>query len=615
MGKGNRERLRRESDNLTSAEVKAKSTKNQTQKGVPLWAGNLILSLIGLLLVVVIIVTTISSSGIVLKLTKYASSNSYELTGTQMTYIFKTLYNNFAAQYSSYFNYLVDTTKSLKDQNSFYKNEDGSDMTWFDYFAFQTEAEAEQLLVLCEMAKARGLDKLTEDEEKEIENAIKTLESTAFNNGYSFKNFIKIMYGPGVTEKDIVTVMTYQTIASNFYEVIQKELEDKITSDRVDAYFAENEKDFILVDYITFSPSASLLAPSTTASEEDKLAASKDYEEDKKLVDEYMKLLKDAKDADAFKSIVIDFYMASEYDDSFDTVYGEEFEDIDEGKRPSEDDKKKFKEETLKKLKEELLKINPFADVKEETEEDKKDDSEKTEEEDKKSDIEKANEAVYDELLGEFSNLINNIFYKGANYSKDNETSEWLFNKDTKVNDKKTTDAKEESKDTGAKSYSGTVALLVKAQYKDTTKTQNVSHLLVQVAEDATDAAKKEAQEEAKSLYNEFMKGSDKSKEAFDKFAEEHTDDSNVYYENVSKGEMVEEFENWIYAKRNVGDVEIVETDYGFHIMYYAGEGVEHWYKDVKNAIYEEDYKAWMEQAKKDANVVINSKNINKIDT
>ena len=73
MGKGNRNKLRRENDNLVNADTKVKTAKKQA-KGVPLWAGNMILGAIGLLLVVVILVTTISSSGIVLKLTKYASS-------------------------------------------------------------------------------------------------------------------------------------------------------------------------------------------------------------------------------------------------------------------------------------------------------------------------------------------------------------------------------------------------------------------------------------------------------------------------------------------------------------------------------------------------------------
>ena len=128
MGKGNRNKLRRENDNLVNADTKVKAAKKKTN-GVPLWAGNMVLGAIALMLVVVILVTTISSSGIVLRLTKYASSNSYQLTGSQMTYIFRTLYNNFAEQYSSYLSYILDTSKSLKDQDSIYEDENGKKLT------------------------------------------------------------------------------------------------------------------------------------------------------------------------------------------------------------------------------------------------------------------------------------------------------------------------------------------------------------------------------------------------------------------------------------------------------------------------------------------------------
>ena len=40
-------------------------------------------------------------------------------------------------------------------------------------------------------------------------------------------------------------------------------------------------------------------------------------------------------------------------------------------------------------------------------------------------------------------------------------------------------------------------------------------------------------------------------------------------YEDVYKGQMVPEFENWCFdASRQVGDYGIVKTTYGYHIMY-----------------------------------------------
>ncbi|MBE6812024.1 MAG: hypothetical protein E7523_03985 [Ruminococcaceae bacterium] len=44
-------------------------------------------------------------------------------------------------------------------------------------------------------------------------------------------------------------------------------------------------------------------------------------------------------------------------------------------------------------------------------------------------------------------------------------------------------------------------------------------------------------------------------------------------YEDVAKGSMVANFDNWIYDEnRTAGDVGIVQTEYGFHIIYFVAE-------------------------------------------
>ncbi len=44
-------------------------------------------------------------------------------------------------------------------------------------------------------------------------------------------------------------------------------------------------------------------------------------------------------------------------------------------------------------------------------------------------------------------------------------------------------------------------------------------------------------------------------------------------YENVYPGQMVANFNDWCFAEgRQAGDTGIVESDYGYHIMYYVGD-------------------------------------------
>ncbi len=53
------------------------------------------------------------------------------------------------------------------------------------------------------------------------------------------------------------------------------------------------------------------------------------------------------------------------------------------------------------------------------------------------------------------------------------------------------------------------------------------------------------------------------------------TEDGNTggLYEDVAKGSMVANFDNWIYDENRVaGDVGIVQTEYGFHIIYFVAQ-------------------------------------------
>ena len=614
MGKGNRNKLRRENDNLVNADTKVKTAKKQA-KGVPLWAGNMILGAIGLLLVVVILVTTISSSGIVLKLTKYASSSSYQLNGAQMTYIFKTLYNNFAEQYSSYLSYILDTNKSLKDQDSIYTDEDGNKITWFEYFALQTEAEAEQMLTLCELAKKRNMDKLTDDEIKEINEAIQTLEETALNSyGMSLNTFIKMVYGAGVTVKDITKVMEYQTIAGNFYEVIEDELKAKIGEDRVNAYFDENKLDFLNVDYLNFSFSATKGKTSTTNTAEQNQKIEDDYKADKEAVDKFHNKFKEVKTADEFKAILVEYFFEVLVDDEFESEFEEAFEDLDKGLLPSTDEKNEFKTATLEKLKEELLKLEITYKTETEEEEDKKDESkeedkkDQTEEEKKAEKVEKAKKEVYDSLLDTFTTKFNSVFTEKGTYTKDDEVSEWLYADATKENDLKTS-TKNSDKDAATESYTANVVMLIKKPNKNEELTKNVGHILFTKAKHGDDFA-----EDAKKLLEEFKKG-EMTKDAFEKLGLENTADSGVFYDNVKKGDMVKEFENWLFDEsRKEGDTGIVTTTYGDHVMYFVGTDNAVWYNNVFDTIYGEDYEKWFEDAKVEAGVSVNKKNLNKIE-
>ena len=82
--------------------------------------------------------------------------------------------------------------------------------------------------------------------------------------------------------------------------------------------------------------------------------------------------------------------------------------------------------------------------------------------------------------------------------------------------------------------------------------------------------------------------------------AESHSSDtgSNTnggLYENVAPGQMVDAFNDWIFdSSRKAGDVGVVATTYGCHLIYFVGPG-EYSFRDslIVNAKTSADYNTW----------------------
>lgn len=601
MGKGNRARLRRDEDALAMANSGVKSNKTKS-KGVPLWAGNLILASFALLLVGVVLFSFITSSGILLKLSNYGSTADFELSGSQMNYLFKTVYNDFLAQYSSYLSYFgLNTSLSLKDQKSVYTDDDGKEMTWFEVFAEQTNEQAKQLLVLCQMAHNEGLDKLSEKDKKSIDDAINEIAQEALQYGYSLSSYIKAIYGGGVSEKDIRTVMEYQIISANYYNVVKDRLLEAIGDDRIDSYFNENQNKFLSIDYLTYTIKVTKGTYKADAEQSVKDEVEKKYTDSKATAEAYAAKFADAKTSKDFFAILVDYLMETLFEEEFTTEYDEEFKSLKDNEKHTDDQKAAFKTSTLEKLKAALLEIDVFA------EDEKKEDS--TDSDDKKEELEKDNtkkaeKKVYDDLLDTFTTAIEGTYVKSGAYVEENDLSTWLFDAARKANDVKVDKEESEKKD----SYTVDVNFVTKEKYKDTSITKNVGHILF------TTSVHKDPEAKAKEILKLYQDG-EKTREAFEALGNEHTEDSSVFYENVYDGQMVAEFNDWLFDEaRKVGDTDVVKTTHGYHVMYFDGDGDERWHMNVENAIFSEDYEKWYEEAVTSTAVNINEKNMNKID-
>ena len=119
----------------------------------------------------------------------------------------------------------------------------------------------------------------------------------------------------------------------------------------------------------------------------------------------------------------------------------------------------------------------------------------------------------------------------------------------------------------------------------------------------------KETYKKAQDILKEYLDG-DKTENAFAELAKKYSEDSNAeqggIYTGVTKGRMVKEFENWSLAKdRKYGDVGIVESSYGYHIMYHVGAETTTWKDVIKTDLATEKYNDFAEKIIKEDNVKI----------
>ncbi|MBQ4354375.1 MAG: peptidylprolyl isomerase [Clostridia bacterium] len=136
-----------------------------------------------------------------------------------------------------------------------------------------------------------------------------------------------------------------------------------------------------------------------------------------------------------------------------------------------------------------------------------------------------------------------------------------------------------------------TVYYLLKPSYRDETANRNVRHILFSTDQytDGTKAEEVLAEWEAAGY----------SDEKFAELVAAYSADTGSLgtdgvYENVAQGQMTNTFNAWLFdADRKAGDRGIVESDYGWHIMEYMGQGEgTAWEVNAEGALSNADYEA-----------------------
>ena len=199
------------------------------------------------------------------------------------------------------------------------------------------------------------------------------------------------------------------------------------------------------------------------------------------------------------------------------------------------------------------------------------------------------------------STLIEARNYATISSSYGEDVAKWIF-------DDKRTEGEIAVVDNGSGTFY--VVMMKKLPYKDMSiYSSDVRHILVKFPDKNTDgsatsvkdekgntttnittATKEATKAKAQAILDEYLKNP--TEDNFVKLVKEKTEDTasketgGLYEGIMNDGKYVKAFTDWsVAAERKVGDTGIVETEYGYHIMYFVKAGNQNWYQAVQTAL------------------------------
>ena len=222
-----------------------------------------------------------------------------------------------------------------------------------------------------------------------------------------------------------------------------------------------------------------------------------------------------------------------------------------------------------------------------------------------------AAKATADDILAAFEagqNLEQLAESKGASYSTTISSAsttygQWFY------------DASRRGGDTAVledESSSNCYVVVFNSRSQDDSLDYNVRHILVTADNLGLPDGEEATNERIEAKAQEILASWDGTEDGFANLAKTHSQDGNAaeggIYENVPKGQMVSAFQDWCYEDgRQPGDTGIVQTNYGYHIMYFVGYGsTEYWHYACENALRSDAQSAWQTELTDSATAEIN---------
>ena len=202
-----------------------------------------------------------------------------------------------------------------------------------------------------------------------------------------------------------------------------------------------------------------------------------------------------------------------------------------------------------------------------------------------------------------------NIRYSSLNSAY----QDWVSDSNRKAGDKKVFESTT-TNDDGTESLSGCYVVYYDGSTDNEFPMVNVRHILVKPAHPTDEAEDAHTDDEtysaeewaaakatAEEIYNQWKSG-EATEDSFAALANEKSDDGDGttggLYQNVTPGQMVQAFNDWCFdSSRKSGDTGIVETQYGYHVMYFVGTSdITYRTSLIESDLRSADVAAWQEE-------------------
>jgi parvulin-like peptidyl-prolyl isomerase len=558
--------LYREERKARIAKAAKKNAKKQNKVILTKGMNKAIAAVIVIAIVAGIGAFSVSNSGMLERGKVAFNIGDVEVTAPEYGFYYTSAFNNYfqySYQYDTYYGagmgkmYTGYDYSISPDQQKYEGEIEGVENPMFtDFFADQAISSLQYVKASVKYAQENGIE-LDEKDMEDVEAAIANFKETADSMNYSLAAYLRRFFHKGLTADLLEKICEEQTLTTKVSNLKTKEFADSYTEAKIDETYFKSLKTYGAVSLRFFD----------IAAEKETVKAKEEGKEDtQEVTDKTMAAAKLKADAFVAALATADFKDVA-------AKYAEEAGD-EKYKDYKTDDNK-----TLMK------------------------------------------DASYDTISYETTDkdflewVIDTDTKAGETYIVKNDGSGYsiymMVNPVHKVPDSYTYDVRhilvkfpEEDKDSAEETEDKEE---VKVEALDTSKYDVTVDNAVK--EDYTNA---ELYVKAQDILKKYLDGA-KTEDSFAELAVKYSEDGNAadggIYEGVTQGYMVAEFENWALKDgRKAGDVGIVETTYGYHIMYFIESEKTTWSDIIRNDLAADDYNEFADELGAADNVKVDGK-------